>query len=81
MIEFEIEGEFVCMKILPIQNNGYNCRQNYNKNFMAKGIADSQEEFSKIIKNSKTMQKVSQFIDKCVEGINESIDFVEKYWY
>ncbi len=81
MIEFEIEEEFVCMKILSIQNNGYYNQKNYNKNFMAKGIADSYEEFSKVVTLSKNRNKVSRFIDKFIEEVSESVDFVEKYWF
>ena len=81
MIEFEIEEEFVCMKILSIQNNGYYNQKNYNKNFMAKGIADSYEEFSKVVTLSKNRNKVSRFIDKFIEEVSESVDFVEKFWF
>ena len=81
MIEFEIEEEFVCMKILSIQNNGYYNQKNYNKNFMAKGIADSYEEFSKVVTLSKNRNKVSRFIDKFIEEVSESVDFVEKDWF
>ena len=81
MIEFEIEEEFVCMKILSIQNNGYYNQKNYNKNFMAKGIADSYEEFYKVVTLSKNRNKVSRFIDKFIEEVSESVDFVEKYWF